>query len=74
MYCRHNVRIYKPFELIVQSCLLITWHIVYSNGLLEMLVVRHHLREERPLHDAHHGGLFLVVRLSRKKKEKEVKS
>jgi len=28
-----------------------------------MLVVCHHLREERPLHDAHHRGLFLVVGL-----------
>lgn len=42
---------------------MITWHIVNANGLLEMLVEGHHLREERPLHHAHHGWLFLVVRL-----------
>lgn len=45
------------------SILMITWHIVNANGLLEMLVEGHHLREERPLHHAHHGWLFLVVRL-----------
>lgn len=28
-----------------------------------MLVVGHHFREERPLHHAHHRGLFLIVGL-----------
>lgn len=41
----------------------ITWHVVYANGLLKMLVVCHHLREQRPLNDAHHRWLLLVVGL-----------
>lgn len=40
-----------------------TWHIVYANSLLEMLIVGHHLREERPLHHTHHRGLLLIVGL-----------
>lgn len=40
-----------------------TWHIVDASGLLKVLVVCHHLREQRPLHDAHHGWLLLVVGL-----------
>lgn len=42
---------------------MITWHIVNANGLLEMLIVGHHLREERPLHHTHHRGLFLIIKL-----------
>lgn len=54
----------------IVQCAFITWHIVYANGLLEMLVVCHHLREKRPLHDAHYGRLFLVVGLMKAGREK----
>lgn len=60
---KHEKLSKKPFDLIPAGNLLFTWHIVYANGLLEMLVVRHHLREQGPLHHAHHRGLFLIVGL-----------
>lgn len=47
-----------------------TWHIVYANGLLEMLIVGHHLREERPFHHTYHRGLFLIVGLQEDGKNK----
>lgn len=54
----------KLFDSIVLFCAFITWHIVYTNGLLKMLVVCHHLREERALNNTHHRWLFLVVGLN----------
>lgn len=40
-----------------------TWHIVYADGLLEVLVERHYLREKRSLHHTHHRRLLLTVGL-----------
>lgn len=37
-----------------------------------MLIVGHHLREERPLHHAHHRGLFLIVGLQGDREKKGV--
>ena len=54
----------------MQFCVFITWHVVYANGLLEMLVVCHHLREEGPLNNTHYGGLFLVVGLKTGREKK----
>lgn len=36
---------------------------MYADGLLEMLVVCHHLREERAFNNTHHRRLFVVVGL-----------
>lgn len=46
----------------MQRCLF-TGHIVDTDGLLEMLIMRHHLREKRPLCHPHHGRLLLIIRL-----------
>lgn len=49
-----------------------TWHIVYANGLLEMLIMGHHLREKRPLHHTHNRGLFLIVGLKGGREEMDL--
>lgn len=48
-----------------------TWHIVYANRLLEMLIVGHHLREKRPFHHTYHRRLFLIVGLQEDGKNKD---
>lgn len=70
---KHKKLLKKPFDLIPACSLLFTWHIVNANGLLEMLVVCHHLREKGPLHYAHHRGLFLIVGLKGGMEKKNLK-
>lgn len=47
-----------------------TGHVVDTDGLLEMLIMRHHLREKRPLCHSHHGGLLLIIRLQGRGKKR----
>lgn len=51
------------------SAVSFTGYIVDTYCLLEMLIMRHHLGEERPLCHSHHGGLLLIIRLQERGEE-----